>query len=215
MKPVCSVDGCTRVAFCRGWCGKHYTRWRKHGDPTVLLAGGEESERFWRKVDKAGPVPEYRPELGPCWIWTGGLTGAGYGGFACEPRKADGRLSFVCAHRYAYEQVVGPIPDGMFLDHLCRVTQCVNPGHLEPVTMAENFRRGAPSVSAINREKTHCIHGHPLSGDNLWIYAKTGQRHCRTCMRQRTREWKARRDAQANASKEEAALARTGPEVAA
>ena len=78
------------------------------------------------------------------------------------------------AHRVAYELQVGPIPVGLQLDHLCRVRSCVNPAHLEPVTSAENTRRGLRAM------KTHCPQGHPYAGENLLI-RPTGQRRCRTC----------------------------------
>src|SRR6185312_13183624 len=83
-------------------------------------------ERFWAKVDKDGPEPEHRPDLGPCWLWTTGrFSGAvgGYGQFwRCEGQNLH-------AHRVAYELLVGPIPYGLHLDHLCRVRHCVNPKH--------------------------------------------------------------------------------------
>src|SRR4051812_41628217 len=82
--------------------------------------------RFWEKVEKEGAVPADRPSLGPCWEWTA-FKLRGYGQFS--PWKG-----LLCrAHRYAYELLVGPIPEGHELDHLCRNRGCVNPAHLEPV----------------------------------------------------------------------------------
>lgn len=78
---------------------------------------------------------EDRGHTTPCWVWTGAKQSAGYGAL-----RVDGRV--VLAHRHAYEQAVGPIPAGLQLDHLCRVTDCVNPEHLEPVTNRENVLRG-------------------------------------------------------------------------
>lgn len=92
------------------------------------------------KVDKDGPVPDYRPDLGPCWLWTGATNSDGYGHL-----WVDGR--WPPAHRVAYEQLIGAIPDLLVLDHLCRVTQCVNPSHLEPVTNQVNILRGKRSRS--------------------------------------------------------------------
>ena len=94
------------------------------------------------------------------------------------------------SHRYAYELVIGPIPKGLTLDHLCRVRGCVNPGHLEPVTQRENTLRGTSPVAA-NPGKTHCPSGHPYKKPHLYIN-KRGGRQCLTCI---TRRKKARRAA--------------------
>ena len=117
-------------------------------------------DRFWAKVDK-GIF---------CWEWLGSKSN-GYGRFWFE-----GRL--VQAHRWAYETVAGPIPEGLELDHLCRVRHCVNPSHLEPVTHYQNIIRGFPGMP----RRAHCPDGHPLSGDNLYVSPKA-ERHCRACRR--------------------------------
>jgi hypothetical protein len=85
-------------------------------------------------------------------------------------------------HRVAYELWRGPIPDGLTIDHLCRTPACFNPDHLEPVTMAENLRRGG-GTWASNWRKTHCPKGHPSSGDNL-LRSSSGARRCRACKRE-------------------------------
>ena len=121
------------------------------------------AERFWAKVRKT-PT---------CWIWTAALDD-GYGQF-----WYDGRM--VRAHRFAYELVIGPIPDGLEPDHLCENTACVNPDHLEPVTHQENMLRGNNPV-AKNAAKTRCNLGHLLSGSNLYIHPNGGRR-CRECSR--------------------------------
>ena len=147
-------------------------------------------QRFWLKVDKNGPPPVYRPDLGPCWLWLGTLT-KGYGHF-----RVGSRLRY--AHRVAYELCVGPIQQDLQSDHLCRVSRCVNPNHLEPVTSAENCRRGlGPSASGSRMlAKTHCPQGHPYAGENL--YARpNGARVCRACNRERDRLRWARRKAAA------------------
>lgn len=117
-RPPCTVDGCNRPNKSLGLCQRHYQWQYRHGsveDPRET--------RFWANVDKDAGAP--------CWLWTGSLNSDGYGRF-------NGKL----AHRRTYLEVVGPIPDGLVLDHLCRVRNCVNPDHLEPVTQRENMRRG-------------------------------------------------------------------------
>jgi len=93
--------------------------------------------RFWRKVNRDGPVPAQRPELGPCWLWTGSGPRA-YGTFQPGTRQADPK---VYVHIWAWEQEHGPVPDGFELDHLCVTPLCVRTTHLEVVTHAENRRR--------------------------------------------------------------------------
>ncbi|WP_234039914.1 HNH endonuclease signature motif containing protein [Micromonospora coerulea] len=109
-----------------------------------------------------------------CMLWLAARQGDGYGHF-----KVAGRM--VRAHRFGYEMWVGPIPNGLHLDHLCRVRSCVAPGHLEPVTNRENILRGEAPTARQSRQ-THCRNGHPLAGDNLVRSAAArGQRVCRTC----------------------------------
>ncbi len=136
-------------------------------------------KRFWAKVlfDDG------------CWEWTGARWG-GYGSIWTGAGQSVTR-----AHRASYEMLVGPIPEGMVLDHLCRNTGCVRPDHLEAVTDAENTRRGE-SFAAINARKTHCKRGHELAGDNLKITKNGRGRECRTCgeMMRRAREAKGPRE---------------------
>lgn len=113
-----------------------------------------------------------------CWIWRLRLDKDGYGQISVQNKTRR-------AHRVAYEALVGEIPEGLELDHLCRVRSCVNPEHLEPVTSKENTLRGE-SFSAVNARKTHCSKGHELAGDNLEIRGK--QRSCRECRRKEARE---------------------------
>lgn len=127
------------------------------------------AQRLLEKIDMSG---------GPdsCWPWTACIDGGGYGHIGAGG-KYGGMLK---AHRVSYELLVGPIPPGLELDHLCRNRKCVNPAHLEPVTHRENGLRGV-GVGAKNAAKTHCTNGHPLSGDNLRI-SKRGWRECQTCL---------------------------------
>ena len=136
--------------------------------------------RFWAKVRK--------DEGTGCWEWTAARTVGGYGRFTAHKG-----YSPALTHRYAYEMLVGPIPVGMQLDHLCRNRSCCNPAHLEPVSHAENQRRGAGFAGRAVRQ-THCIHGHEFDGVD-----EKGARRCGTCARRRTREymraWRKRRTA--------------------
>lgn len=131
-------------------------------------------DRFWSKVQKKST----------CWNWTGSLSGNGYGAFWVEGRT-------VIAHRWAYEALVGPIPDGLEVDHLCRNRACVNPEHMEPVTARENIMRGM-GVTAINAAKTHCKHGHEFTNKNTYIDPSMNgaNRACKTCRKYRLQEWR-------------------------
>ena len=113
-----------------------------------------------------------------CWLWEGGVKGSPGMPYGAVKYR---RVSYL-AHRLAYELLIGPIPEGMQLDHLCRVRLCFNPRHLEPVTPRENMIRGT-GPSARNSVKEHCLHGHPLSGANLYVYTRSGEtaRACRAC----------------------------------
>lgn len=152
-----------------------------------------EAERFWSKVNKAGPIPA-KSELGPCWIWTGTRIPSGYGHF-CRTQFSGTPKRLILAHRWAYEDANGVIPDGLEIDHLCRVRACVNPAHLEAVTHRENGRRG--TAAAVNggrqRSKTHCPQGHEYNQENTYVWAPTGQRICRVCDRDRKRSKAAER----------------------
>lgn len=129
--------------------------------------------RLWARVDKTDD----------CWVWQGRLAANGYGRVV-----PDGRDRVV--HRVVYELLVGPVAEGLTLDHLCRNRACVNPAHLEPVTNRENILRGE-SPTATNARKTHCIHGHEFTEENT--YMDRGRRMCRTCNRDKARALRLRR----------------------
>ena len=114
-----------------------------------------------------------------CWLWTGYIGTHGYG--MISTTKAAGRRPDV-AHRISYELYVGPIPDGLVIDHLCRVRACVNPAHLEAVTQQTNFLR-SEHQSAVSLRRNRCKHGHKLS-DNARVSA-SGKRDCRECVKRR------------------------------
>jgi hypothetical protein len=124
-------------------------------------------------IDKHGPVPAHAAELGHCWVWTGYLD-RGYGRYRSN-----------WAHRHAWKTLVGAIPEGLQLDHLCRNPPCVNPKHLEPVTSAENMRR---------RKEAHttCFRGHEYTPENTYLRAR-GFRQCRTCNREAVDRYAARK----------------------
>ena len=118
-----------------------------------------------------------------CWLWDGSINKNGYGQTS---RRSKGRKFGVWAHRLVWEALVGPIPAGMELDHLCRKTSCVRPGHLEVVTAKENVLRGV-GLSAQNARKNLCKRGHPF--DSEWRDKRTGRTHrcCRKCNAEKAR----------------------------
>jgi hypothetical protein len=131
----------------------------------------EQKVRPYVLVDEAG-----------CWLWQRRRIAKGYGQVWVP--GVGNRF----AHRVFYEHLVGPIPDGLTIDHLCRVTACCRPDHLEPVTSRLNTLRGA-TVTADNAQRTHCLRGHQLAGDNLVAaHTRRGWRECATCHRQRDAE---------------------------
>lgn len=135
--------------------------WQRTGDPLGSTAMPDE-DRFFAMVD-----------VGDCWEWTG-FKELGYGRVGRNSRGG-------WAHRHAYEMLVGPIPSGMQIDHLCRNRGCVNPDHMEVVTLVENVMRGE-GPSAKNARKTHCKRGHPFDEENTKVRAN-GSRRCLACVR--------------------------------
>jgi len=127
-------------------------------------------ERFEAKVNRTPG----------CWLWTGAKTSVGYGLIQDD---APSRRS-LAAHRLAYEWANGPIPEGLVIDHLCRVRECVRPEHLEAVSSQVNVERG-PNYSS---NRSACPHGHLYGGDNVWV-DKRGKRYCRTCQRAQSRDY--------------------------
>ena len=113
-----------------------------------------------------------------CWVWNLHLDRKGYG--RATYRGVAGSL----AHRIAYERLVGPVPEGMQLDHLCNNPRCVSPNHLEPVTNAENARRAAA-------RRTHCQNGHEYTPANAYVRGAT--RYCRRCNAEAVRRYKSRK----------------------
>lgn len=138
-------------------------------------------ERFWSKI---------RVAPNGCWLWTACIQNRGYGVYSIRHIK-------YLAHRVAYQTLVGDVPQGLQLDHVCRSRSCCNPAHLEPVTNRENTMRGekpgmltGPALA--NKLKTRCKIGHPFSRENTLIVGHS--RHCRICRLERLRNWRKRRD---------------------
>lgn len=126
-------------------------------------------ERFWSHVERTST----------CWLWTGCRNNQGYG-----DTKAFGKSEL--AHRRSYVLLVGDIPPGLELDHLCRVQACVNPAHLEAVTHAENIRRGL----AVKPKPSACPRGHDYTEATAYV-TTTGSRYCRICKNERARRARA------------------------
>lgn len=139
-------------------------------------------DRFLAKVEWS----DQRYNGTRCLVWIGSTDLHGYGHF----RVSNSYRS--SAHRWSYKHWVGQIPEGLVIDHLCRNTSCVNPVHLEPVTHAENVRRGiAPEITrARHRKRTHCVHGHEFTPENTH-FRKDGvsSRTCRACSARHQREY--------------------------
>lgn len=186
---TCDVDGCDRRVFSRAWCQKHYTRWLRHGDPTITHDTRDipPLERIAPLIDAAVP--------GGCWLWTGTVNAEGYASRHLGPGSS-------LVHRWLYEQLLGPIEDNLPLDHLCHTRdvsctanrdcphrRCVNPDHLEPVTHAENSRRGRSPANLVV-QTNRCKRGHDYAVHG-YVRRDGRGRQCLACQRitaQRRRE---------------------------
>jgi hypothetical protein len=137
---------------------------------------------FWSRVQKGDG----------CWEWIGPR----WKGYGVAMVKVAGGWRVVRVHKVAYAALVGPVPKGLVLDHLCRVRHCVRPDHLEPVTPRENTLRGC-GATALNARKEVCSKGHPLAEENMTPHATW--RRCRTCQREYDRAYKDRHKQEINA----------------
>lgn len=164
---TCSIEGCdTNGTLRRGWCDRHYARWRRHRDP--------QSTAVDRDVERR--IRSATVDHGGCWVYTG-QPSARY-----PETRIDGRR--VGIHRWSYENHHGPIPDGYDVHHLCRVPRCWNPKHLQAIPAAENHRDNVRANAFASQGS--CINGHELTPAN--VYRPPGQptrRMCRTCRRLR------------------------------
>lgn len=150
------------------------------------------SERLWAKVDTSGE----------CWLWTGATTANGYGVLSVFTERLD-RHTNALAHRLAYELLIGPIPQGLEIDHLCRVRHCVNPEHMEAVTHRENQRRMSEAV-------THCRNaGHELTPENTRV-SPNGRRRCLACQSEERRRYEMKNPGRHKAYRAKQRLAQRG-----
>ena len=183
----CITPGCDQPHYGLGLCRLHYRR------RSVCACGASKNtrsihcfgcrvrgtipicDRLWTKVDFDGPIPIARADLGACWLWKTLRSPSSYASVGIGRR----RQGAIPAHRMTYQLLRGAIPDGLVLDHLCRTPPCVNPWHLEPVTLRENFRRGEHNGGRAQKMRTHCPKGHPYDEANTYHYK--GHRSCIAC----------------------------------
>jgi hypothetical protein len=132
--------------------------------------------RCWGSVEQRLRMRMREDARTGCWIWHGASNQTGYGQLNIKHKR-------YLAHRLSYETFIGPIGAGLSIDHLCRNRRCINPSHLEAVTLRENILRGT-SPSACQARQTHCKHGHEYTTENT--YWNRGHRDCRICMHYRT-----------------------------
>lgn len=219
---TCSIEGCQRRVQARGWCNTHYQQRRERGefearpfyrpDAVCSVSGCRRKPcalgMCWphrkRLLDTGSVEPRPRPSwqsqfwdrVHPepntgCWLW-GGTTAEARGGYGIFAVEHDGTHR---AHIIAYELEVGPVPTGLVLDHLCRVTCCVNPDHLEPVTHGVNVLRGMAPGAVAWRTNTCRSGEHKLTPENTYTAPSNGRRQCRACMTRARRAWTERKHA--------------------
>ena len=171
----CPEADCTRPPYAKasGLCRPHNTLLANYGTTDAWAIA---RRRFHAKVEI-----DHATE---CWEWRGGSRAGSRGEYGGFSMVALGHPS-IQAHRAAWMLLRGPIPEGLSIDHLCKNTNCVNPEHMEPVTLAENTRRA-------HGGRTHCKHGHEFTEANTYTWSKTGRRTCRACHRRHEAERRAR-----------------------
>jgi hypothetical protein len=166
---ICTIGGCGQPrTTSKLYCEKHRGRVRRYGDPSITLKDHTPAVERWKTQHEVD-------DSTGCWNWTGPIyKGQGHGFIQEGAKKRH------MAHRFVWEQIAGPIPKGLVLDHLCKNKRCVNPEHLEAVTQGVNAFRGGTDGG--NAAKTHCKHGHGFTPENTYIRVN-GWRGCRACQR--------------------------------
>lgn len=178
-KSICLADDCDRIVQAHGWCSMHYYRWKVNGDPDKAQwrKGVPVVERLLSRTD--------RTTLPDCWLWTGYVSPNGYGQLSLV---VQGDRQKISAHRLSYLLFVGPIFEGLTVDHLCHNAdpncipkdclhrRCVNPSHLDAVPIRENQARSPSYVGY----RTHCKYGHEWVNANIKVFAN-GKRRCNIC----------------------------------
>lgn len=147
---TCSISGCAKSRYARGWCSMHYWRWHRHGDTSVCNDSRNipTLDRFWMKVQKGSR----------CWEWTGMKDAKGYGRFRLESGS-------IAAHRFAYQAVHGPISDELDVDHQCHNKACVNPDHLRAATRSQNLEN---RIGPNRNGKSGVLNVHWVSARRHW-----------------------------------------------
>lgn len=180
-RTVQTLGGST-IVFANGSAYRHLTGTRSKGSL---------EEKFFARVTKTDT----------CWLWKGGLSKDGYGRIYVG--RVDGRPKIMFAHRWSYEHFIGPIPEGLVIDHVeekCKHRSCVNPEHLEPTTGGDNVSRGWAAKRDLS---THCLNGHEYA-----VTGRTKKHQCRQCAREATKKWRIENLEEARKAHREAERAR-------
>lgn len=182
---TCTEPGCDEPHRSNGLCALHYGRKQRTGSTQLA---NPPSEKPWSHLKRsADPLDRLMARIemveSGCWLWLDTLNPGGYGSFRMNGTRMG-------AHRASYILHVGEIPQGLDLDHLCRVRRCVNPSHLEPVTRSVNLARGVGG--GWNRNITNCSKGHPFNEENTYQDPR-GYRGCRTCRAEAIRRYHERK----------------------